>query len=249
MTNANATYDPERHWTSVAENIAKREAGNVIASDDEPLERVKRAKFVERFLSQLEVLDKSVLEVGCGPGGNLQVLRALKPRRLVGADVSQAMLDLADHDELVKIDGRTLPFADDEFDVVFSSTVLMHNVDSTAGPLVAQMCRVSREQVVLFEEVSPRRREHFSYVKRTVSEYTAFCETHGYRLASCDYLYHDILQKLCRIPRKVLSPGVAEGAARNRLSRTWEQTMIASFGWVDDVVRQPSGIARMVFQH
>ncbi|HEX5106153.1 MAG TPA: class I SAM-dependent methyltransferase, partial [Pirellulaceae bacterium] len=126
MTNPNATYDPERHWSTVAEHIAKRDAGSVVAGDDEPLERAKRAKFVAKFLSQLDVQGKTVLEVGCGPGGNLRVLRTQKPRRLVGADVSQAMLDLADHDELVKIDGRSLPFADGEFDVVFSATVLMH---------------------------------------------------------------------------------------------------------------------------
>jgi ubiquinone/menaquinone biosynthesis C-methylase UbiE len=209
---------------------------------------MKRAKFVAKFLSQLDVRGKTVLEVGCGPGGNLRVLRTLEPRRLVGADVSQAMLDLADHDELVKIDGRTLPFADAEFDVVFSATVLMHNVDAVAGPLIGQMCRVSRGDVVLFEEVAQRRHEHFSYVKRTVAEYVAFCNPHGYRLVSCDYQYHDILQKMCRVPRKILSPGSAEGAARNRISRAWERTMIMAFGGVDDVVRLRSGLARMVFR-
>ena len=172
----------------------------------------------------------------------------MKPRRLVGADVSQAMLDLADNDELVKIDGQTLPFANGEFDIAFTATVLMHNVDSTVGPLIGEMCRVSHDHVVLFEEVAPRRHEHFSYVKRTVAEYTAFCSPHGYRLVSCDYQYHDILQKLCRIPRKLLNPRSAEGAARNQISRAWEHTMITSFGWVDDVVRWPSGLARMVFQ-
>jgi hypothetical protein len=65
---------------------------------------------------------------------------------------------------------NTLPFANGEFDVVFSATELMHHVDDVVGPLIGEMCRCSRGDVVLFEEVAPRRHEKYSYVKPTAAE-------------------------------------------------------------------------------
>ena len=80
-------------------------------------------------------------------------------------------VNVGDGVEVLKIDGETLPFADDEFDVVFSATVLMHNVDATVEALVGEMCRVASRRVVLYEEVSGTRRDRYSYVKRTPGEY------------------------------------------------------------------------------
>ena len=254
MANPNVGYDPEQYWGTVGLHIGDRGSTSLLAGDDEPFDQLKRRKFLERLLSHLQIANKSCLEIGCGPGGNLLVLRGLGPERLAGVDISQTMVDIAgantpDDVETTKIDGRVLPFADNEFDVVFCATVLMHNVDEVAAPLVAEMCRVAGERVVLFEEVAPRRRDRYSYVKRTVAEYVAICTSHGFQLDRVEYLHHEILQKLCRVPRRLLSPrGTHEGAARNHASRTIERSMIGAFGWVDDVVTIDSGLAEIAFR-
>lgn len=86
---------------------------------------------------------KDVLDFGCGPGHDLVGFGVYsKPRRLVGADLSesslgQAKLRLELHGvkaELVKLaqDEPVLPFADASFDHVHSSGVLHHTPDPKA---------------------------------------------------------------------------------------------------------------------
>lgn len=67
----NSTYHPEKYWSEVAKVIKKRENGkNVIAGDDEPYYRYKRQKFLS-LLHSIDFSNKTLLEIGCGPGGNL----------------------------------------------------------------------------------------------------------------------------------------------------------------------------------
>ena len=253
MPDPNAVYDPEQYWGEVGLHISERAEPSVLAGDDEPFDQLKRRKFLEHMLSKLPIAGKSCLEVGCGPGGNLVALQSLGPARLVGADISQTMVDLARATtggsvEITKIDGRVLPFDDNEFDVVFCATVLMHNIDDVTVPLVAEMCRVASRNVVLFEEVTQRRKDRYSYFKRTATQYVAMCRMNGYDLEHLEYLHHEILQKLCRVPRRLLNTrGTHEGATRNRASRLIERAMIRTFGWVDDVVPLKSGLAEMAF--
>ena len=125
----------------------------------------------------------------------------------------------------------------------------MHNVDDVAKPLVAEMCRVAGERVFIIEEVSPRRKDRYSYVKRNVDEYVAMCAPYGMVLENVEYLHHEILQKMCRGPRRLLNPkGTHEGATRNNVSRAVERSMIGAFGWVDDAVKLKSGLARIAFR-
>ena len=57
--------------------------------------------------------------------------------------------------EVVQIDGKTLPFANEEFDVSFTATVLMHNPDSTMVQIVDEMCRITRSSIYLIEDTFP----------------------------------------------------------------------------------------------
>ena len=126
-------YHPEPYWSEVAKRIKSRKGENIIAGDDEPFYRYKRKKFL-KMLNSIDFNGKSVLEIGCGPGGNLQVVWKESPLRLVGADISTEMIELSREKlpqeiELIKIDGTSLPFQDKEFDFVFTATVLQHNTD------------------------------------------------------------------------------------------------------------------------
>ncbi|HRX39048.1 MAG TPA: class I SAM-dependent methyltransferase [Parvularculaceae bacterium] len=79
--------------------------------------------------------EASILDIGCGVG------RLLKPfsmhfARAVGVDMNERILDAARdyigdraNVELVKNDGRTVPFPDNSFDYVFCGGVLQHVPD------------------------------------------------------------------------------------------------------------------------
>lgn len=81
-----------------------------------------------------------LLEVGGGNGYQARALRSF------GYDVSSVDIPGSMHDakffEVARYDGRNLPFADESFDVVFSSNVLEHVSDLPY--LLAEMRRVLR---------------------------------------------------------------------------------------------------------
>ena len=47
MSTEREKYHPEPYWSEVADRIAERGDKNVIAGDDEPYYRYKRAEFLE----------------------------------------------------------------------------------------------------------------------------------------------------------------------------------------------------------
>lgn len=127
-------YNPELYWNAVAENISSRQDLKIIAGDDEPYYRYKRRRFLE-LLNTINFSDKTVLEIGSGPGGNLAFIYEKDCEKIVGVDISQQMVDLSKqlltgkNIDVIKINGKDLPFADKSFDIVFTSTVLQHNTN------------------------------------------------------------------------------------------------------------------------
>ena len=73
MINKNNNYHPELYWSDVAERIDSRDERNIIAGDDEPYYRYKRQRFLKLFNS-VDFNDKNVLELGGGPGGNIDFI-------------------------------------------------------------------------------------------------------------------------------------------------------------------------------
>ena len=50
--------------------------------------------------------------------------------------------------QVQKIDGHTLPFDNNYFDIVFTSTVLQHNIEEIQlKELIKSICRVSNSEV------------------------------------------------------------------------------------------------------
>ena len=94
---------------------------------------------------------KTLLDVGCGNAAFLSSLEQVRPEiSAVGVDPSQAALSKRwCSSPVVRGDIGALPFRDGSFDVVSSMAVLEHvpTQHLTAG--LAEICRVSRQYVVI----------------------------------------------------------------------------------------------------
>src|SRR4030095_764203 len=105
-------YKPEEYWNSVAEFIEQRKNQSLLAGDEEPYYLYKRKKFL-KLLHDLPLKGKKVLEIGCGPGGNLKEILTHSPKELVGVDISEKMIELSGellngYAQLKKINGTDL---------------------------------------------------------------------------------------------------------------------------------------------
>jgi SAM-dependent methyltransferase len=246
-------YEPRSYWSDVAEAIHRRGSDSDVAGDATPFLRHQRRLFLQRFLEPLEISDKRVLEVGCGPGGNLAELRRRgQARELVGADISPAMLELArarvPDVELVETDGTTLPFPDERFDLVFTVTVLQHNRDETCRPLLAEICRVAGDRLLLIENTGPQRRDDFvSTIRRPVAEYVEVCEPLGFRLLATAFLGVAVSSKMQFVARRFGKPS-AVGEPAPRLRQVVESALLPASVLADRVVPQRAGLTMMDFR-
>jgi ubiquinone/menaquinone biosynthesis C-methylase UbiE len=87
----------------------------------------------DRFLQQ-RVPGKSVLDYGCGNGGNIERLAQMKPARVSGIDISPVAIEQARQkalqhglkSEFSVMDAQNLTFPDETFDVVLGGAILHH---------------------------------------------------------------------------------------------------------------------------
>jgi SAM-dependent methyltransferase len=97
---------------------------------------------------------RSLLDVGAGTGRQAaQLKRRLPGVRVVGLEPVQALIDVGrtqyqlGADELISGDGTSLPFHDDEFDVVIETGVLHHTPQPRR--VLGEMTRVAHRAVFL----------------------------------------------------------------------------------------------------
>jgi SAM-dependent methyltransferase len=95
----------------------------------------------------------SVLEVGCGPGRNLTLLKELGAPRLLGLDFSVPQLQRARARGFAvgQATAKGLPLLGKCVDAVLFGQVLIH-VPPPIGPAIEEAVRVARRYVVLLEE-------------------------------------------------------------------------------------------------
>ena len=106
-----------------------------------------------------ELTPARVLDVACGTGFLTHHLRG----EVTGIDQSETMLGIAGErmpgGRLIRADAVPLPFADEEFDRVFTSHFYGHLLEREREAFVAEARRVARELVVvdaaLREDVEP----------------------------------------------------------------------------------------------
>lgn len=101
---------------------------------------------------------RSILEVGCGFGRNLDYLikQGIRPEVLTGADISVKLLsqsNLPKSVKLVRADVLKLPFNDRSFDLVFTHGLLMHLNPRQINQAFQELFRVTKKYLIIIEEV------------------------------------------------------------------------------------------------
>jgi SAM-dependent methyltransferase len=255
-------YQMEQHWSNVGERVDDRAGENLLAGDDSPYYRYKADLFSQKFRPLIPVSGRAVLDVGCGPGGTLGWMAEQKPRRLVGCDQSSRMVALATQNvpeaEVVQVDGESLPFSNEEFDVVTTVTVLQHNPDDRRAAVLREICRVSNSDILLFEDIAkymPVRRTsgggtYNNFYGRPVGWYAGVCSAYGFDLVETRYLETYVSRRVeLFLSAHLNSRGRTEGSAISRWHRDLERLTIPVTRRLDEVVKAVDGeIALMWFK-
>lgn len=251
----NIKYHPEKYWSEVGKRIEIRDGGkNVIAGDDEPYYRYKRKRFLD-LLCSVDVNNKSVLEVGCGPGGNLLEILKSKPSNLVGVDISEQMVSMAKnkvpkHVKVYKTNGTKLEFADNSFDNVFTATVLQHNTDEKMLiDLMKEICRVSSDKVFIFERIENKIKGDDLCLGRPVSYYSKIMNENGFKLVSKEHINIRISYYISGAIRKLLNPSTRkEGEPLNKMSIIIQKLTLPLTKVLDKVFTSEKDIAKLEFR-
>lgn len=236
----------EQYWSKVAENLSQRTIEEeLIAGDNDLFYTYKRKVFLSKLAEVVDWQSKVVLEFGCGPGGNLKFLSHLGVRSLIGVDISSAMLELARKNlwggeevksDLIHNNGEKIPVEDNSSDVVFTSTVLQHNVeDEIVNKIIGEMCRVSSDVVILCEHTERKRKKlHDHFVGRTLEYYQDQVCRHGYAFESVEYLDIQVSYYLLGAIRKLFNPGSRkEGEPLNPLSLNLQKAVFGITRFLD----------------
>ncbi len=251
----NQSYHPETYWDQVAQNISSRSDLKLIAGDDEPYYRYKRKKFLA-LLDTLNFSQKTVLEFGSGPGGNLEHLYSKGCNSITGVDISGEMILLSrkilagKNIETIKIDSFKLPFTDGKFDIVFTSTVLQHNTDETElQKMVDEICRVSNKEVYLFERIENRIKGHESNLGRPIKFYAQLMRKNGFKLIRIQSLNIQASYYACGFIRKVFnSSSRKEGEQLSKLSIFLEKIVLPFTSILDKMIPSKRDVTLLRFQ-
>ena len=105
----------------------------------------RRVQILAREIARLLPEQGSVLDVGCGDGLVASLIQESKPGvTLRGIDV---LVRADTRIPVIEFDGRTIPFADESFDVVLFVDVLHHT--NKPEILLREAARVARDAIVL----------------------------------------------------------------------------------------------------
>ncbi len=246
-------YHPEPYWSDVAKRIDSRDPGNIIAGDDEPYYRYKKSRFLEMLLS-LDFQNKTVLEIGSGPGGNIKAISDLgQATKIMGVDISNDMIQLAKQRapgvEFIKINGTDIPLEDQSFQIVFTATVLQHNTDEKMLiSLLKEICRVSSEKVVLFERIESSVIGDELCFGRPVSYYENICSHQGFTLLNKSFINIRVSYYISGAIRKLFnSKHRKEGEPLNKFSLFLQNISLPFTKTLDKIFKSNKDIAKLEF--
>ncbi len=182
------------------------------------------ASLIERFAQAKEGLRS--LDVGCGTGANLGILRRYGPA--YGVDVSPLALELSrrrTHHELVQGSAGALPYRDAQFDVVTMLDVLYHERVVDVGRSLREAFRVCRPGGVLvitdsaFESLrSPHDVAYHAARRFRRGELALAAEQSGFTVLKASYM-NALLFPIAAVVRLVERRRVGRSRPGSNLSR------------------------------
>ena len=117
-------------------------------------------EFARKFFTELFELipvekDAPVIELGCGSGRNLNILREMGFTNLKGVDFSESQVEFCRKNgfDVQLMDISNLEFPESSFDLVFTNSVLLHVPPDNIEKVMREAVRVSKS-VVAFREHS-----------------------------------------------------------------------------------------------
>jgi ubiquinone/menaquinone biosynthesis C-methylase UbiE len=249
-------YVVDQYWEEVAQRIESREQGNVIAGDDEPYYVYKRKLSLD-ILKTIPVRGKEIFELGYGAGGNLLELAKLSPSKLSGADLSPTMNKLSTERladfknlDLRLVTDENLPFENQSMDYVFTITVLQHNTnEESLKKIIAELCRISRDKVVISERIESSIKGSILCLGRPVSYYESIFNTHGFKLYKVEFLPLQLSYYVCGTIRKLLNPSSRqEGEPLTAFSLFLQHALMPITKVLDKIIPSKRDLAYLSFE-
>ncbi len=118
---------------------------------------LQRDKIINAYLDKIVLSEKQIIEVGCGYGSNIRLLRRKRGDvRCYALDNSPVAVNLVRREisETIVADCRNTPFSQDSFDLVFSAGLMEHFKDET--PFLKEMKRILKREGYLITFVPAR---------------------------------------------------------------------------------------------
>lgn len=142
--------DPQKYWT-------ERGGEKYFQQQEKHRWRTERSEFITNEIAKISAAN--ILEIGCGYGKQLRLLRKKTTSKLMGIDFSPTQLKKAkdlglDNITVQEADARELPFKDNIFDLVFSSAVVLHHSPPNAAKILMEMMRVSKKYIAHNEDTN-----------------------------------------------------------------------------------------------
>lgn len=116
---------------------------------------VTRTEMNRRFLGELDLQEKKILEVGCNVGNQLRLLQATGYQNLYGIELQSYAVEkaksLTSEINIIKGVGDDIPYKDEYFDVIFTSGVLIHINPKQIEKVIREIYRCSKQYIWGFE--------------------------------------------------------------------------------------------------
>lgn len=171
-----------------------------------------QTELMRRYLDDLD-RDSEILEVGCGTGIQLRILREMGFERLYGVDVQRYALEICRDDTpgvgIAEANVFALPFQDREFDLVFTNEMLITIAPERVDRAITEIARCTDRYVWGLEfyadeytEIEWRGEERMLW--KTDFE-KRFREDHGFEVvesARVDYVDNDDVDRMYLLERR-----------------------------------------------
>jgi len=145
--------------------------------------------------------------------------------------------------EITLIDGKTLPYADGEFDLVKTCTVLQHDPEEFAEAMIGEICRVADKFVVLFEDTEDRETpkkegtgKYQNYFGRSTSWYAEQFKKHGFVMTDTERLQTYASLRVFNFLNRTVSRRRAEGTPYGRTRIVLEKAALVFSKEIDRYV-------------